>query len=118
MTLDEIIAKYGTHALDIDLAKKHNDNTIVYAYCHQHDANGEFMINHFLKIEGKFDVVEMDVDNMDDICIPFAFIEKQPDASYEICGGGASIHFTANEPLSVVELEENEYQEQLKISCN
>lgn len=118
MTLDEIIAKYGTHALDIDLAKKHNDNTIVYAYCHQHDVNGEFMINHFLKIEGKFDVVEMDVDNMDDICIPFAHVEKLMDGSYDICGGGAYVRFAANESLNVIELDESEYKTQLEIECN
>lgn len=111
MKLDEIISKYGMHALDIDLCKKNEDGCVVYAYCHEHNANGEFMVNHWLEIKGVFRIIDMDECDENDIFLHIAWIDKCEDGTYEIAGVGGLIHFAVEGDLTVRELGENEYDE-------
>ncbi len=114
MTLDAIIEKYGTHELDVYFVK--NDApTVVFAYCHQHDLNGQFMVNHYLKIQGKFSALEMDTGNEADVYIHIAYIEKDCDGSYEISGVGGNIRFCVEDELLVEEISEDEYSSELEI---
>ena len=115
MTLDEIIAKYGTHELDIDLVKKNDKQTIIYAYCHQHNINGQFMVNHYLEILGKFNMLEKQLENENDICFHIAIIEKNEDGNYEISGCGGWLVFNVEGDLQVSELDEKTYSKRKKL---
>ena len=114
MTLDAIIDKYGTHELDIDLVKQNNSHTIVYAYCHQHNINGQFMVNHYLEIVGKFLILKKQLENKNDICFHSAVIEKNEDGNYEIGGYGGWLVFSVDSDLQVNELSEETYYERKK----
>ena len=83
------------------------------AYCHQHHVNKQFMVNHYLKIVGKFNVLKADVDDESDVYIHIACIEKSPDGTYEMSGVGGYVQFSADE-LFVEELTEDDYNKQLK----
>lgn len=109
MLLDEIIQKYGMHELDIDCCKAENGLTAVYAYCHRHNVDGEFMVNHYLKITGNFTVLKTDFAGTDDVYIHMAWIEKMPNGTYEINGVGGCMQFSVNGDLLVKELSEQEY---------
>ena len=111
MMLDELIAKYGTHELDVDLCKTEGETTTVYAYCHQHDVDGQFMVNHYLKIVGKIIPILMDVEDKTDIWLHIASIEKLEDEMYEISGVGGNIRFYVVGGLAVEEISEQEYDE-------
>ena len=110
MTLDDIVAKYGTHELDIDLCKKNIDTTIVYAYCHKHDVDGQFMKSYFLRISGKITVLKLVADDETNINIHIASINKLHDGSYEISGVGDFVHFSADGELKVEELSKDVYE--------
>lgn len=73
MRLDEIINKYGMHALDIDLCQKNEDGCVVYAYCHEHNVNGEFMVNHCLEIKGIFRIIDIDECDENDIFLHLTY---------------------------------------------
>ncbi|MBR2970213.1 MAG: hypothetical protein IKC48_00205 [Clostridia bacterium] len=114
MNLDDIINKYGMHALDIDLCQKKGDKTVVFAYCHQHDVDGQFMVNHNLMIEGKIIATKIEVDGDDykdisDIYIHIAYIDKLKDGLYDISGVGGWIQFYVDGDLTVSELDEETY---------
>lgn len=113
MTLDEIIDKYGTHELDIDLVKREEEKTIIYAYCHQHDIDGQFMVNHYLEIIGTFNPVEMNVEDENDIFIHIGLITKIDDNLYEIVSAvfGDLIRFRVDSDLTVNELTEDMYDQ-------
>lgn len=114
MTLDEIIIKYGTHELDIDLCKRNDEITTVFAYCHQHDVGGQFMKNYFLRISGKITPLKIEADDKTDISIHLASIEKLSDGTYEISGVGDFVHFSVDGDLGVEELSEGVYK---SITC-
>ena len=113
MTLDSIIEKYGMHELDIDFCKRYGDKVIIFAYCHRHNVKGVFMVNHYLKIQGNIIPIKIDVEDVNDISIHLAFIEKNIDGIYEISGCGGSIQFSVEGDLLVEELTEEDYQKQL-----
>ena len=110
MTLDAIIEKYGMHDLDIDKCQKTENGAVVYAYCHKHYVDGEFMVNYYLKIEGSFKIIEINADDEKDIDISVAWIEKLEDGTYEIGGAGDWVHFEVMGDLTVTELCEEEYE--------
>lgn len=118
MTLDEIIAKYGTHELDIDFVKHQDEKTVIYAYCHQHNVNKQFMVNHYLEIIGSFEVIEKQIEEDNDIYIHVASIDKKEDGSYMIGGVGDWLHFNVVSDLIVNELTENAYQEKIDTFIN
>lgn len=100
--------------MDIDLCKKNGEYTGVYAYCHQHNVDGQFMVNYFLNVQGNFRIIDKKSDDSDNIEIHCAHIEKLEDGTYEICGVGAWIHFEVIGELNVCELTETEYSNQIK----
>ncbi len=110
MTLDEIIIKYGTHELDIDFCKRKEETTTVFAYCHKHDVDGQFMKNYFLRISGKITALKIIADDETDISIHLAFIDKLSDGTYEINGVGDFVHFSVEGNLLVEELSEDVYE--------
>lgn len=110
MTLDEILMKYGNHELDIDFCKRNDKATTVFAYCHRHDVEGQFMKNYFLMISGKITALKIVADDETDISIHIAFIDKLPDGTYEINGMGDFVHFSVEGDLSVEELSEDVYE--------
>ncbi len=101
MTLDHIIQTYGTHELDVSFCINNSTLCTISAYCHQHDIDGQFIVNHYLKITGKFTVLAIDVDDETDIYIHTAFIEKASDGTYEIHGVGGYVHFSVDSDLLV-----------------
>ncbi len=115
MTLDEIIAKYGTHELDIDCIRHEGNKSIIYAYCHEHDVDGEFMVNHNLEISGLFRVLEKQLED-DDMLFHIAIIFKNDDESYEImCGYNEDrVRFCVESDLDVKELSEEEYEREIQ----
>ncbi len=114
MTLENIIEKYGTHELDVSCCISNGTTSTVYAYCHQHNIDDSFMVNHYLKITGAFVALRTDVDDESDIYIHIACIEKSPDGTYEISGVGGYVQFITKGELIVTELSEEEYNEQTK----
>lgn len=116
MTLDEMIEKYGMHDLDIDYVQQINNETIIYAYCHQHNVNNQFMINHFLEIKGGISILEKTVEDENDIYFHLAVITKRNDGTYEIYGALTSdwLHFRIDGELKVNELTEKEYNKSIK----
>lgn len=114
MTLDSIIEKYGMHELDIDLCKKVEDQTIIYVYCHKHEECPQSMTNYYLKLSGRFDVIESDIDDIEDSGIHMAFITKRVEGTYEISGVGGWIHFAVIGQLNICELTDEEYFNQIK----
>lgn len=110
MTLDDIIEKYGTHELDINVIKKDAETVCVYAYCQEHDGALTYFTNHYLKVIGKFIAIEKDLDDEDDIDIHVATIEKGEKGVYEIGGAGGYVKFTVEGDLVVEEITEEEYQ--------
>ena len=115
MTLDEIINKYGTHELDIDLVKQLDDKTFIYAYCHQHEIGEQFMINHYLEIVGSFSILNKDFN--DDITFHIAVITKLNDSSYTLTSAvsGDTISFLVKSDLQVNELTEKLYYKSIKL---
>ena len=113
MTLDDIIQKYGTHDLDIDGCTKDGEVTTVYAYCHQHNVDGQFMINRYLKIAAKIVILKADLDDATNVNIHAAFLEKASDGAYEIGGVGGWIRFVVNGEVSVKELTEENYNKEI-----
>ena len=111
MTLDEIIKKYGTHELDIDFCERNDETTTIFAYCHQHDVEGQFMVNHFLRISGKITIWKMIADDETDVSIHIASIDKLSDGTYEISGVGDFVHFSVEGDLGVKELSEDVYED-------
>jgi hypothetical protein len=116
MTLDEIITKYGTHELDIDFCERKDETTIVFAYCHQHDVEGQFMKNYFLMISGKITALKMVAEDETDISIHIASIDKLSDETYEINGVGDFVHFSVEGDLVVEELSEEVYESMISQS--
>ena len=114
MTIDNAIKKYGTHDLDISFCVKNDIVSTVFAYCHQHNINGQFMVNHYLKITGKFAILKADVDDESDVYIHIANIDKSTDNKYEISGVGGYVKFSVEDELIVEELTETDYNEQVK----
>ena len=113
MTLDELIAKYGTHELDVDLCKTDGRITMVYAYCHQHDVDGQFMVNYYLKVVGRIIPILMEVEDANDIWIHLASVKKLGTGMYEISVVGGNIQFDVVGELVAEELSEQEYGERL-----
>ena len=110
MTLDAIIEKYGMHDLEIGKCKKTENGVTVYAYCHKHNVDGEFMVNYNLKIEGDFRIIELNADDENDIYIDIARIEKLGDGTYEVGGAGDWLHFEVLGDLTVTEISDEEYE--------
>ena len=108
MTLDAIIKKYGAHDLDVSFCINDDELTTVLVYCHQHNVNGQFMTNHYLKITGKFSILRADVDELD-VYIHIACIEKSQDGTYEMSGVGGYVQFLTDGDLLVEELTESDY---------
>ena len=115
MTIDNIIKKYGTHDLDINFLI--NDGTVstIFAYCHQHNVDRKFMVNHYLKITGKFIILKADVDDESDVFIHIAHVEKSEDGKYEISGVGGFVQFFTEGDLLVEELSEDDYNSQSQV---
>lgn len=113
MTIDNIIAKYGTHDLDISFCIKNGMTSTILTYCHQHDVDGQFMVNHYLKINGTFEILEADVDDESDVYIHIAAIEKSANNTYEISGVGGYVKLSVEGELIVEEMSEKEYNELL-----
>ena len=113
MTIDSFINKYGTHDLDVSFSIKNNTVSTILAYCHQHDLNGQFMVNYYLKINGKFTVLKVDVDDITDVYIHVANIEKITDNIYDINGVGGYVKLSIDEELIVEELSQDCYNIQL-----
>lgn len=114
MTLEKMIHKYGMHELDIDVCKKETETT-VYAYCHEHETQGQFMVNHFLEVKGAFTVIKMDLEDEKAPSIHIAYIEKNKNGLFEICGVGGWIEFRVEGDLTVRELTEEEYEEKVSV---
>lgn len=97
------------HELDVTFAINEGKISTVYAYCHQHDIDGEFMVNHYLKITGNGLVLKAHVDDESDVFVHCAYIEKLSDSTYEIYGVGDCLQFKINGELHVTELPEDEF---------
>ena len=114
MNLDQIIDKFGIHALDIDGCKRNGSETTIYAYCHEHGTSGEFMKNHYLEVRGAFVATVIEVDDAEEISLHVACIEKIEEGLYEISGVGGWLQFKVNGELCVIELSEKEYQRKIR----
>lgn len=114
MKIDNIIKKYGTHDLDVSFCINNGAISTVFAYCHQHNVDDRFMVNHYLKITGSIVALKVDVDDESDVYIHIACIEKSLDGTYEISGVGGYVQFSVEGELLVEELTEDDYNKQLK----
>lgn len=114
MTIENIFNTYGTHELDINFCADNGKVSTIFAYCHKHNIDGQFMINHYLKIIGKMSIVKADIDDESDVYIHIANIEKIEDNLYEINGVGGCVQLSANDDLIVEEISEEEYNKQLR----
>jgi hypothetical protein len=113
MTIDSIINKYGAHDLDVNFCIKNNAMSAIFAYCHQHNINGQFMVNHYLKIIGKFTVLKFDVDDVTDVYIHIASVNKIANNVYAINGVGGYVEFSVDSELIVEALSQDCYNKQL-----
>ena len=114
MTIDNIINKYGTHDLDINFCITDGTISTIFAYCHKHNVDGQFMVNHYLKVTGKLSVLKADVDDESDVYIHIACVEKISDSIYEISGVGGYVKFSTDEELLAEEVTEEDYNKQLQ----
>lgn len=58
--------------------------------------------------------MEAEIDDETDVYIHIAYIEKDRDGSYEITGVGGYIHFCIEDELTVNEITEDEYSNELE----
>ena len=114
MTIDSIIKKYGTHELDVSCCIDNGEVSEILAYCHQHDVHNQFIVNHYLKITGKFTVLNAEVDDGSDVYIHMAYVEKASEDIYELSGVGSYPKFFAEGEFYVEGLTEAEYDNLLK----
>ena len=56
----------------------------ILTYCNQHNADGQFMVNHYLKLIGKFTILESGGDDESDVYIHIANVEKTAEGEYGI----------------------------------
>ena len=73
------------------------------------------MVNHYLEILGKFNILEKQLENENDICFHIAIIEKNEDGNYEISGCGGWLVFNVEGDLQVSELDEKTYSKRKKL---